>query len=122
MKTMKMIPLFVLALLFAAPAFSQSAACLYLKPGVAYAASVEVVTSSWSSPSTDTFSVGNWRCIDLSKVGDGQRFTLEVQPVAGTRGSCKQAIIRSAASHVPVTFYDTGNLAKGVDCQLFDQP
>lgn len=123
MKTMKMIPLFVLALLFAAPAFSQSAACVYLKPGVSYAARAQILSDGFDFPWSDPFAVSNWRCFDLSSIPDGRAVFVRVSPV-GSDGKvyvCKEKIVRSASSNVPVTFYDTGNLIKGADCQMFKQ-
>lgn len=98
-----------LLLALAAPAATQSEACVHLQVGSGYAATMQVMFDGATIGPSDSFAIGQTQCLSLSAVGDGVPFSVQVNAILGESVVCTPSSIpRSAALPVAVTSNASG--------------
>lgn len=110
MMKVAIVPLVLVAmavLCTATPAAAQSAVCVYLQPGVGYAAQMRAISTNFDSGWSDTYAVDNWRCAKLAEVPHGNTVKLEVHAILGETKTCA-SFTRDAKNTATVTYFATG--------------
>jgi hypothetical protein len=76
------------------PALAQKQACVHLLVGAWYAAQMRVVSGSFHTDWSGSFAIGQTVCQDLSGVGPGREYTVEVSAIWGNTATCSPALPR----------------------------
>ncbi|HYK04670.1 MAG TPA: hypothetical protein VE974_23155 [Thermoanaerobaculia bacterium] len=103
----------VLSLFTAFPALAQSKACVYMAPGVWYAGMIRGSSPSWTDGTWQgQYELGKFGCVELSRVPDGEEFTIHIRPLApfGAKDGACPKVKRLASSGPPVLFFATGTI------------
>lgn len=110
----------VLALLTAFPALAQSKACVYMAPGVWYAGMIRGSSPSWTDGTWQgQYNLGQFGCVALSSVPDGEEFTIHIRPIGlGAKDGACPKVKRLASSGPPILFFATGSIFKP-KCELY---
>lgn len=81
-------------MILAIPAFAQKQACVHLLAGAWYAAQMRVVSGAFHTDWSGSFAIGQTVCQNLSGVGPGQQYTVEVYAIAGNTAKCEPSLPR----------------------------
>lgn len=110
---------FLAAACVGSAAHAQSAACVYLEPGAGYAAWIRVVSGSFTSEWSSSFAIGQHRCVSLTSIADGAKYTVQISAMAGSsKVPCKPDNQPRVASQPGTVTYLASGTTFNVKCEM----